>query len=84
MKNGLLHFVKVETSHFIFTGDTFEDGHKTDLDYSGGMEKEFEDYDKFYDDYEADTISGATPMSCLSYWISVVLVVSLRCLGLVS
>ena len=49
--------------------ETFEDGVEEDPDYSGGIEKAFEDYEKFYDDYEDSHVSAASSLEGRCIWV---------------
>ena len=61
----------------VISGDTFQDGVEKDPDYSGGIEKAFEDYDKFYDGYEEDypNVANHSEGRCVQYttWVFLLL-----------
>ena len=55
------------TSMFPNCGETFNHGIEKEPDYSGGTEKQFEEYDKFYDDY-VEYNSGTLVTNCHILW----------------
>ena len=52
-----------KTAKFSNCGETLQAGLEKDPDYNGGIEKRFEDYDTFYDDYE-EYNSGTMVTNC--------------------
>ena len=46
-------------------GETFQEGFETAPDYHGGIEKQFEDYDLFYDEYEGNSRAAAAKSQIL-------------------
>ena len=59
--------------------ETFQDGVEEDPDYSGGIEKAFDAYEQFYDDFVEDNPSSSTASSSEGMYTSILTLSILTC-----
>lgn len=73
-----------EQADFPNCGNTFQDGFEKELDYNGGIENVYEEYVKFYDEYDTGKIAGGSSRNTLTHWVLATVFVSFGYTGITS
>lgn len=73
-----------EQADFPNCGNTFQDGFEKELDYNGGIENVYEEYGKFYDEYDTGKIAGGSSRNTLTHWVLATVFVSFGYTGITS